>query len=225
MKRIKIILVSMCIFCVTVLNINANENIVNEEKFNIPIAERFKYNIDSIHEFNQSFKVLDSKGKDITREFKYNTKGSYLIGDYENIQKYMLLNDLIIEKNEIDENLTYNISNRFSKTYTKVILLKSSGYIDLTASIEYTISGSGTCDNRGNILSYSNAYLSKKEDPSNRFNEWYLINASCVTKNKGGYLQINSSFIPAWDYRYMDANVTTYKAAPVVNNFQWTPMY
>lgn len=190
--------------------------------------DKFKSFVDPIYNENKDFKVINENGQEFTSKFISDTACYYYSKDYENIQQYLIDNNYIIEQDATSTIKTRAITNRLLKNYSKSIVFKDSkGKLgDKKTNIYYSISGSATCDNKGKIIGYNNAYLSKQPGEKKDIQDWEMRNASCTTTNKGSYLSIRAEFDPVYEYVYNGAGVATYKInEKIKRTLNWTPMY
>lgn len=187
--------------------------------------ERFKSFVDPIYEENSDFKVLDSNGSDKTLIFISDTIIYHKSNDYDKIQQYLINKDFTIEQDFSKKITNRAMTNRLYKKYQKsVTFVDTRGKLkDKKGNIYYSISASGTCDNKGKILSYSNAYLTIQSGKG-EIKNWEMSDVNCSTTNMKTYLKIESKFVPIYEYVYQGAGVATYKGPIIKNSLNWTPM-
>lgn len=215
---IKIMLLLLCVSSFSIIG-KAAESTGNTD-------EKFKSFIDPIYEENKEFKVLDSNGIDKTPIFISDTFVYHKSNDYDRIQQYLIDKDFTVEQDASNEIKSRAITNRLYKKYAKSLtFVDTRGKLkNIKGNIYYSISASGTCDNKGKILSYSNAYLTIQSGEG-EIKNWEMRNVNCSTTNMKTYLKIESSFTPIYEYVYQGAGVATYKGSNIKNSLSWTPMY
>lgn len=211
-KLMKVILMIIC-FSLTVVNGRAAENVSYDTNI------EFIHYIDDLFNGNQDYRVLKSTGEDYTSVFIEKFKSDFYEQNYLSIQNYFIENNLVIEDDQSPKKR--NITNSVYKEYHTLKYFTDWRGLSITQWIDYSLSASATCDNKGNILSFSNAYISIVPSSFN----WQMKNISCRTINKGTYINIVAKFTPVWDNVYEGAGISQYVASDVNVSLNWSPMY